>query len=237
MNASGISLWRQVGETLLQEIDQGVLSPGERLPTDADLAARFQVNRHTVRRALAHLQNEGLLRVERGRGTFIVEDVLDYRLGARTRFSENLHSSGRTPHRTLISAIEQPSTEAVAEQLLLSVGDPVAVVRLLGDADGSPVSLGTNYFPLGRLPDILAAFARQTSITKALKIVGVSNYRRRITRIGARRPVADEARLLKMASNQPVLETESVDVDEDDQPIIYSRTSFRSDRIQFYVET
>ncbi|HUO00134.1 MAG TPA: GntR family transcriptional regulator, partial [Bradyrhizobium sp.] len=65
MNASGISLWRQVGETLLQEIDQGVLSPGERLPTDADLAARFQVNRHTVRRALAHLQNEGLLRVER----------------------------------------------------------------------------------------------------------------------------------------------------------------------------
>src|SRR5580704_3210773 len=87
---AGVALWRQIEERLQAEIAGGAVMPGARLPTEHDLAARFQVNRHTVRRALAGLVQRGLVRVEQGRGAFVQEDVIDYALGKRTRFTENI---------------------------------------------------------------------------------------------------------------------------------------------------
>src|SRR5271156_5240021 len=85
---SGLTLWRQISETLRQEIGGDGYPPGARLPTEAELSARFAVNRHTVRRALEELSRGGLIRVEQGRGSFVAEDVIDYTVAPRTRFSE-----------------------------------------------------------------------------------------------------------------------------------------------------
>jgi phosphoribosyl-ATP pyrophosphohydrolase len=68
--SSGIARWRQIAETLRQEVTSGVFVTG-RLPTESSLATRFHVNRHTVRRAVAVLVKEGIVRVEQGRGTFV----------------------------------------------------------------------------------------------------------------------------------------------------------------------
>ena len=87
---AGVSLWRQIAQTLEGEIKAQVLAPGRQLPTEAELAERFGVNRHTVRRGIAFLEQEGLLRVEQGRGTFVQERMVDYRLGKRTCLTENI---------------------------------------------------------------------------------------------------------------------------------------------------
>ena len=94
---SGLTLWRQISETLRQEIGGADYPPGARLPTEAELSARFDVNRHTVRRALEELSRGGLIRVEQGRGTFVAEDVLDYTVGPRTRFTEWIHRHNKEP--------------------------------------------------------------------------------------------------------------------------------------------
>ncbi|HTN11112.1 MAG TPA: GntR family transcriptional regulator [Acetobacteraceae bacterium] len=73
----GVALWRQIANALEAEIAAATLAPGARLPTEAQLAARFAVNRHTVRRALEEMSRNGLIRVEQGRGSFVAEDVLD----------------------------------------------------------------------------------------------------------------------------------------------------------------
>ena len=83
----GVALWRQILVRLERDIGAGIYPPGGRLPTEAEFAARFGVNRHTVRRALEELSRVGLVRVEQGRGTFVAEDILDYTVGPRTRFS------------------------------------------------------------------------------------------------------------------------------------------------------
>lgn len=243
MQASGISLWRQIGEALAGEIESGVLPVGGRLPADIDLAVRFGVNRHTVRRALGYLQNEGLLRVDRGRGTFVVDDVMDYRVGARTRFTENLLHGQRLPSRRLLSLAELPAPRLVAEQLRIAPGARMVLLHALGEADGIPISIGVNHFPATRLPGIAAAFrdasgarALTASITKALAACGVADYRRRSTRISARLPTAEEARHLRQATTRPVVETESLDVDTRDQPVNYHTTIFRADRVQLLVE-
>ena len=82
----GITRWRRVADLIRAAIGDGAMT--DRLPAEAELAPRFGVNRHTVRRALEELSRDGLVRVEQGRGTFVAEDVLDYTVGARTRFSE-----------------------------------------------------------------------------------------------------------------------------------------------------
>src|SRR3546814_18214382 len=70
---AGGALWRQIAETVEKDIRGQVYEPGQRLPTEAELAERFSVNRHTVRRGIAFLEQEGVLRVEQGRGTFVQE--------------------------------------------------------------------------------------------------------------------------------------------------------------------
>ncbi len=92
----GMALWRQIAERLESDIVAGRHRPGERLPTEHRMAETFAVNRHTVRRAVASLEEAGLVRIEQGRGTFVQESVVDYRVKQRTRFSENLLNASRS---------------------------------------------------------------------------------------------------------------------------------------------
>lgn len=244
MNLNGLSLWRQIGEALTSEIDGGSLTPGQRLPADTDLAVRFGVNRHTVRRALTYLKSQGLLRSERGRGTFVVDDALEYRLGARTRFTQNLLLSQRTPGRKLLSVTVLPAATEICKHLEIERGSEVALVCVIGEADQQPICLGRNFFSCRRLPGIADAFRAQAgqstsrlSITETLRSIGVRDYHRQLTRISCRPPSDDEARHLRMPSAEYVLETESLDVDEQDQPLIYAKTSFRGSSVRFVLES
>ena len=90
---------------------------------------------------------------------------------------------------------------------------------------------------LDGLAEVIAANRPQEiSITQALRSVGIDTYRRRQTRLAARLPTLEEARLLRMARTQPIIETESVDVGgERNVPVTYARTCFRADRLQFVV--
>ena len=72
----GEAIWKQIERQLLRDIAQGMFKPGEKLPTEKELAARFEVNRHTVRSAIAALTEANVTRVEQGRGTFVQEAVL-----------------------------------------------------------------------------------------------------------------------------------------------------------------
>jgi GntR family phosphonate transport system transcriptional regulator len=242
MDGTGL-LWQRIGSTLEEEIAQGAIAPGSRLPADTDLAARFGVNRHTVRRALQHLQGHGLLRSEKGRGTFVVDDVMQYRLGPRTRFTQNLLESHRVPGRRLLQLAELPAPAEVAAALELEAGRPTLLAVMLGLADGVPILLGHNSYPLDRLPGLAAVFQRLAaateafSVTAALTEFGVGEYRRRHTLLAARMPSDEEAKHLRMPSSEPVLETRSVDVDSGGVPIIHAVTAFRSSRVQFVLES
>lgn len=95
---SGIAVWRQIGESLADDIRNKLYTAGEQLPSEPELAAKFSVNRHTIRRAMGELEQSGLVRIEQGRGTFVQEHAIDYAIGKRTRFSENLRSQGMLGH-------------------------------------------------------------------------------------------------------------------------------------------
>lgn len=93
----GVALWRQIATTLQERIGAGTYPPGKQLPTEGELSRRFAVNRHTVRRALEELSRGGLIRIEQGRGSFVAEDVIDYAVQPRTRFSEWIRRHNKEP--------------------------------------------------------------------------------------------------------------------------------------------
>lgn len=233
---NGVAVWRQISQALREDIGAGAYAPGERLPTEADLVRRFAVNRHTVRRAISDLQEDGLVRVEQGRGTFVHEDVIDYRLGRRTRFTETISAQRRTPGGALIRGFEMPADPSVAEALELNTGERVVVIERLGEADGRPMSIGTHYFPQSRFPTIVEEYERTGSVTAALAAFGVEDYVRASTRVRARRATADEARQLQQPANAPILQTEAINRDADGSPIEYGVSRFASERVQLIIE-
>jgi len=233
---SGVTLWRQIAERLSADLLSGALKPGDRLPTELDLASRYAVNRHTVRRAVAALADQGYLRVEQGRGTFVAEHMLDYVLGRRTRFTANMRAQGREPGGRVFGERTERADPTVARELELKAGGRVLVLEHIGEADGVPITYATHYFPADRFRGLGALYTKSRSITAALRELGVPDYTRKVTRLSARLPDEIEARHLNQAGARPVLQAEAVNVDPEGRPIQYSITRFAGDRVQMVVE-
>ncbi len=234
----GVALWRQIEEALASEIARGVYTADAPLPTEGQLALRFGVNRHTIRRSIAGLKGRGLVRVEQGRGAFLADHAIDYAVGARTRFSENLLQQGRLPaHHTLRLVEDLPPPPEAARALRLKPNEPVVFLEAVGSADRRPVSLSASYFPAARLPGIAAALRTHGSITAALDSLGYGDYRRRTTRVTARLPTEAERHHLRLLEGRPVLVTESINVDRSGAPLSYAVARFAADRVQLVLET
>jgi GntR family phosphonate transport system transcriptional regulator len=233
----GVALWRQIEERLAEDIAAGVYAAGSRLPTEPELAARFGVNRHTLRRAMSELEKRGVVRVEQGRGSFVQEHVLDYFVGRRTRFSEIVSQQNRRPGGRLLRAAEEAASAAVARALKIPSGAIVHRLTTLSEVDGRPMTVADHYFPKARFPDFIGVYAESGSITKALTRLGVGNYERKWTRVLARMPDAEEAEYLKLSRNRPLLVTEALNVDSEGGGVEYGISRFAADRTQIVFES
>lgn len=233
----GVALWRQIEQAITQDIAEGRFEPGDRLPTEKQLAERFRVNRHTLRRAMEALEANGLVRIEQGRGSFVQEHVLDYALSERIRFSEIVSAQNRIPAGRLIDSATLPASQEVAERLHIAPGAPCIMLRMQGAADGRPITYGNNYFPADRFPNAAAIYGEKGSVTEMLRAHGVTDYRRKLTRITARMPSEDEAAMLAQPRTRPILLVEAVDADLDGVPVRYGYVRFASERVQLVFDT
>jgi GntR family transcriptional regulator, phosphonate transport system regulatory protein len=226
-------VWRQVEAILFAEIRDGLYRAPQRLPAEHELAARFAVNRHTVRQALAGLVERGIVFKRKGGGSYLVPGFIDYAIGARTRFSANLLIQNREPGHRLVEAREIVASERVARALALAAGASVAFMVTIGEADGVPISVGQHYFPAARFPGFLDAYRREMSTTRVLKGYGIDDYKRKVTRILAALSSEDDALHLRQPRLTPVLAVDSIDVDLEGTPITLHETRFAGDRVQF----
>src|SRR5258708_8655967 len=183
--APGVTLWRRIADDLEQAIALGTHTAGDRLPGENEIAARFGVNRHTVRRALAELTQRGLIRAERGSGTYVERKRLAYPIGARTRFSEIVGTAGRGAEGRLIAHGSGPATPDIAKRLGLDAGDLVVRLEILRSADRVPICSATSWLPAARAADAARIYRARRSMTATLAHFGISDYRRQSTRISA----------------------------------------------------
>ena len=232
----GVAMWRRIADAIRLDIVGGKLLRGDKLPGEMALAARFGVNRHTVRHALAALAAEGVVKASQGRGTFVDQAKrLSYRIGKRTRFSEGLAGQARDLERTLLSTRIENANAAVAAALQLKPGAKTVRIETLSLADGRPLSRATSWLNYARFADFPEHFLRAKSVTAAFRASGVADYSRASTHISARHADAEETRLLKLAPGAILLVSEAVDADPDGRPIQYALSRFPADRLELIV--
>ncbi len=228
-------IWRSIANTIEAEIAGGLYRPGDKLPTEAAFAARFGVNRHTVRQALAALAAAGTVHARRGAGVFVTAQPTDYALGRRVRFHQNVAASGRTPSRRITRLETRPATPREAEALGLAIGADVQVIEGVSLADGQPLAVFRSVFDAGRIPGLLAAMQGQSSVTMALADCGITDYTRAETRITAKLATPLQALALQVAEGAAVLRSMAVNVDGAGVPVEYGVTWFAGDRVTLTV--
>ena len=224
-------IWKAIADALRTDLAEGRYRPGDKLPTEAALAERFGVNRHTVRHGISALVSDGLVRTRRGAGAFVAATPADYPIGARVRFHASQLAAGRRPEKRVFDIEERAATEGEARALAIAPGDPDCAYHGLSLADGQPIAVFESMFPLGRLPGMTQALQTTRGVTEALRKNGVADFTRRSTRLTAVRATATQALHLHVTEGDPLIRSKGVNVDPDGQPVEYGTTWFAGDRV------
>ncbi len=224
-------VWKSIALSLTSDIAEGRYKTGDQLPTEAQLASQHGVNRHTVRRALSDLAEQGLVHSRRGAGVFVTARPTDYPIGKRVRYHKSISASGKIPGKRILTLTTRTADDAEAEALQLEPGATVHVYDGLSLADGQPIGLFQSVFPADRLPNILVALSETQSVTKALQVCGVQDYTRASTRLTARAATATQALHLRLTEGAPVLFSTGINADTNGVPVEFGRTVFAGERV------
>ncbi len=234
MKVDGMSrtpVWKSIALGLTADIAEGRYDTGDRLPTEAQLAATHGVNRHTIRRALSDMAAQGLVYARRGAGVFVASRPTDYPIGRRVRYHQSISANGKIPGKKILALTTRTADETEAEALGLASGDTVHVYDGLSLADGQPIALFQSVFPATRFPEILTLLTETGSVTKALSRGGVVDYVRVSTRLTARAATPTQALHLRLPQGAPVLCSVGVNADTRGCPVEYGRTTFAGERV------
>ena len=224
-------IWKAIANALRNDISERLYVAGDKLPTEAALATRFGVNRHTVRQALAALADEGLVHSRRGAGVFVTMTPTDYPIGRRVRFHQNLAAAGRSHAKKVLLLETRPAHSAEADALGIMQGGKVHVYEGLSMAENQPIALFHSAFPADRFPDLPTHLAENPSVTAALQRAGVTDYTRASTRVNAKLATATQALHLQIAEHAPILRTIGINVDSEGIPVEVGRTWFAGDKV------
>ena len=233
-SGGNIPVWRQIEQVLSREIAAGTFEPGCKIPSAQELAERFAVNRHTVRRAIGELEQRGLVRTETGSGTYVRERPYYYPITERTRCTQTMGNfSIATRYEVLDHRLESP-TPAVSEALGPQVRRVYRLVYM-SYIEGRPFDYSEAYFPAQRFPNLPEVFAQHRSVTRTLAQFGVRDYLRQCTTVMAKLPTPAIAKHLALAAGRPVLHACSINVDMEGVPVQYGETYFSGDWVQLVV--
>jgi GntR family transcriptional regulator len=207
------------------------LKPGDPLPSERELADRYDVARMTARAEITALAAEGRVARVQGRGTFVAEARVA-QAAALSSFTEDMKARGLTPGSRVLGQGAEPADDLVARRLGLAPGTPVVRVRRVRTADGEPMALEEAFLPAARFGALAEDDLEGASLFDVLE-----------TRFGARFPVADQqvvaveivgedANLLRVAPGRAGLKFHTTLLDQDDAPLAYAWSLFRGDRYE-----
>jgi len=229
-------LYHQVRDLLLEEIQSGAISPGEKIPSEAELEAKYEISRITVRQAIQNLVQEGLLYRQQGRGTFVARPRVRHSLNALTSFSRQMIDRGMTPSTKLIEADIVAAKGPVREWLAIPDGELVTKLRRLRLANEEVMGIQTAYVPISLCPDLADAISDNVSLYDLFDRKYGLHPARAIENYSAVLLEPHEARLLDQKQRHPALAAERITYLADNRALEYVVSVLRADRYTLTVE-
>jgi GntR family transcriptional regulator len=226
-------LYQQIKGLILQSLQAGEWKPGESIPSEMDLAARYRVSQGTVRKAIDELAAENLVVRRQGKGTFVAthaEQHVQYRFLRLVPDSGDPDSEGPA-HRTVLDCKRVRATAEVARALQLRTGDAVVQVRRTLAFGEVPTILEDLWLPgtpfKGLTAEQMAGYQGPTYAMFEIEF-GVRMVRA-TERIRAVAADAQQARLLQVAAGAPLLSVERIAFTYNDTPMELRRGLYRTD--------
>ncbi|MEV8565526.1 GntR family transcriptional regulator [Streptomyces sp. NPDC051322] len=227
---SPVPLYFQFAQQLQHLIEIGDLPPGTRLNNEIAMADQFGLSRPTMRQAMQHLVDKGLLARKRGVGT----EVVTNRIRRQVEFTslyEDLEREARHPRTKVLSIDTMPAEEGVAAALCVKAGGPVLAIERLRFADDQPIALMRNYLPAD-LTELTAEALADGGLYQLLRQSGIRLSTAEQT-IGARRATAAEAKLLEESRGATLLTMTRTAYDGSGKPVEYGSHVYRASRYSF----
>lgn len=227
---------------IAEEIEGGILrqdyQAGTRLPTERELAANMEVNRHTAAQALNYLQSKGLIVRVRGSGTFASPPRIDYRVAEKASFSESVARSGLTPGHKILGVHRIRSYGRLTEELRVPVGEPLVALQRIRFANEIPLNYSRKHFRESLFPGFHEQLYRGGGSIRSLirAVYGLELFRAHTT---FEIEPADEqiAGHLGTPLAAALLKVERLDVLEDGTPAEWGVTYFRGDSTKIGIST
>ena len=221
---------------LLSDKIQNEMHPGDALPSERDLAETYGLSRTTVRLAMSELEELGLVTRKHGKGTFVSSvsrDTTD--LMGTYSFTDQMRSLGRVPHTEVIDFEVREASKFVAQNMDLRLGEAVFRMRRLRTADGVPMMLERTYMPV----KVFEGLTQRMVESKSLYEIVEQDFRMKIKTaeeaFGARAARPDEARLLKIDEDAPVLHLVRTTYNSKNVVIEYTRSVARADMFEYKI--
>jgi DNA-binding GntR family transcriptional regulator len=227
--SSPTPLYFQLAQAIEGAIAGGALPAGSRLENEILLAQRYGLSRPTVRRAVQELVDKGLLVRKRGVGTQVIQPHVRRSLEL-TSLYDDLFRAGEAPTTDVLSLERLPAPAGVAEELDLSEGDEIVVIRRLRRSHGEPLALMINQLP-GRFAPTVEDLT-EGGLHEYLRAQGV-HLRVAHQRIGARLAHAAEARLLEEPPRSALLTMQRTAFDDKGVAVELGQYVYRASRYDF----
>ena len=226
-------LYQQIKQLILGSLQQGEWQPGEAIPSELELAARFKVSQGTVRKAIDELAAENLVVRRQGRGTFVAthaEQHTQYRFLRLVPDSGSLDSEGPA-QRDIVACKRMRAAGDVAQALALRAGEPVLQITRLLTFQGVPTILEDLWLPATpfkgltaeRLADYHGPMYAMFEAEFGVRMVRADEKLRAVL------PDAGQAKLLDIAPATPLLSVERVAYTYNDVPMELRRGLYRTD--------
>jgi GntR family transcriptional regulator len=235
--SSPIPYYAQLKEEIQAGIERGVWQVNDQMPSEPDLCRQFEVSRTVVRQALLELEFEGVIRREKGRGTFVAGPKITEGLAQTlTGFYQDMSEKG---HATVSQVLRQavvPASAKVAGQLQIQPGEAVVEIERLRFIEGEPLVLVTTSLPAAFCPGLEGVDLSRQSLYEVLEQryrLVIARGKRRMEAVGA---TAREAELLRVQVGTPLMLLDSISFLEDGRPVETFHALHRGDRSRFEVE-
>ena len=234
-----LPIYYQIKQTIKGWIVNKEFGPGNKIPSENELADRFNVSRLTVRQAISQLIQEGFLNSKRGEGTFVTsnEDLINSFSLETTGFMDELFSTQLSKVTTKWATLSKMvAPKPVREKLQLEMGDEEVVqikrVRLLR---GRPFTYTINYLPveIGARVNEKDLYRRRLVeiLERDLKV----EFTEAVQTIEASFADQEVAEKLEVASGSPILFVEKIMYSKQHKPIELFQSSYRGDLFKFIV--
>jgi GntR family transcriptional regulator len=231
-----IPLYHQLKMVILREIEAGRWKPGDRIPTENELIARFRVSKITVRQALRELATLGYIRREQGRGTFVQRPPLEEGPRGLTSFTDEMQHHGLIATSQVLEQGLIAGPDDITAKLQLANAAPVFRLRRLRFADGEPMGLQTAYVPSALVPRIDEMPFTDVSLYQVLRSeYNLHPVTARETHIAVL-VSSEEAGLLRIPPGSPALAAERMTYLADGTPLECVRSIMRGDRYKIVLD-